>query len=273
MPGHSYFLGKDEDQARANLRTSLAPLFAEYLAQGYVSRFAESIRGYVQWLEVYNARGRARATRHRARANSPPPAVRPTQEIFSNPRITAASPDQQSSSLEVATLQTHKAQAARLAEQFIQQNSPLFQLLQVDVRRDYDGADVLLNIESHGAVGAVPLCSPLTARHDFGLVVQPRFSWAGIGPLLAEMGWLISPSPLILPLLKRIGATSPVVGPVVHGSCQIQTLLDRLDRRFEVITETRPAPKARIEWTEYATCQMPRGDFLSLSLYVPGPQG
>jgi hypothetical protein len=51
VPGHSYFLGRDEGQTRVNLRTSLAPLLAEYLAQGYVSGFAESIRGYLQWLE------------------------------------------------------------------------------------------------------------------------------------------------------------------------------------------------------------------------------
>ena len=51
VPGHSYFLGRDEDQVRTNLRASLAPLLAEYLAQGYVSGFAESIRGYMQWLE------------------------------------------------------------------------------------------------------------------------------------------------------------------------------------------------------------------------------
>lgn len=51
VPGHSYFLGKDEERARVDLRTSLAPLLDEYLAQGYVSGFAESIRGYRQWLE------------------------------------------------------------------------------------------------------------------------------------------------------------------------------------------------------------------------------
>ncbi len=50
VPGHSYFLAKDEAAARSNLRTSLAPLLAEYLAQGYVTGFAESIRGYLQWL-------------------------------------------------------------------------------------------------------------------------------------------------------------------------------------------------------------------------------
>lgn len=51
MPGHSYFLGRNDDAARINLRTSLGPLLDEYLAQGYVSGFAESIRGYRQWLE------------------------------------------------------------------------------------------------------------------------------------------------------------------------------------------------------------------------------
>jgi len=51
VPGHSYFLGKDEAHARANLKTSLVPLLTEYLAQGYVSGFAEPIRAYLQWLE------------------------------------------------------------------------------------------------------------------------------------------------------------------------------------------------------------------------------
>ena len=51
VPGHSYFLGKDEETVRMNLRTNLAPLLTEYLAQGYVSGFAEPIRGYLQWLE------------------------------------------------------------------------------------------------------------------------------------------------------------------------------------------------------------------------------
>ena len=51
VPGHSYFLGTDERLARRNLKTSLLPLLTEYLAQGYVSGFAESIRAYVQGLE------------------------------------------------------------------------------------------------------------------------------------------------------------------------------------------------------------------------------
>jgi len=51
VPGHSYFLGEDEGQAKVKLQTNLAPLLREYIAQGYVSGFAESIRSYLQWLE------------------------------------------------------------------------------------------------------------------------------------------------------------------------------------------------------------------------------
>ena len=51
VPGHSYFLGQDEERARTNLKTSLVPLLTEYLAQGYVSGFAEPIRAYLQWLD------------------------------------------------------------------------------------------------------------------------------------------------------------------------------------------------------------------------------
>jgi 5-methylcytosine-specific restriction protein B len=50
MPGHSYFLA-NEHFARSHLRTNLAPLLGEYVTQGYVTGFAESIRSYLQWLD------------------------------------------------------------------------------------------------------------------------------------------------------------------------------------------------------------------------------
>ena len=42
--------GSTRDEWRSAV-AGLAPLLSEYLAQGYVSGFAESIRGYMQWLE------------------------------------------------------------------------------------------------------------------------------------------------------------------------------------------------------------------------------
>ena len=50
VPGHSYFLEKDEKRAKENLHVHLEPLLEEYLAQGYVGGFAEPIRSYLQWL-------------------------------------------------------------------------------------------------------------------------------------------------------------------------------------------------------------------------------
>jgi len=51
VPGHSYFLESDESRAKRSLRVNLAPLLEEYLAQGYVSGFAEPIHGYLQMLK------------------------------------------------------------------------------------------------------------------------------------------------------------------------------------------------------------------------------
>jgi len=53
MPGHSYFLEKDETKAKESLRVSLAPLLEEYLAQGYVGGFAEPIRGFLQGIAAH----------------------------------------------------------------------------------------------------------------------------------------------------------------------------------------------------------------------------
>jgi 5-methylcytosine-specific restriction protein B len=49
MPGHSYFLAQD-DQADELLRTQLRPLLEEYIAQGYVTGFADEVRAYLDGL-------------------------------------------------------------------------------------------------------------------------------------------------------------------------------------------------------------------------------
>jgi hypothetical protein len=162
-----------------------------------------------------------------------------------------------------------QSQAARLADQFITQNRSLFGLLSVSVRRDYDGRDVLLLLESGSTVGAVPLRSPLTAKMEFGLIVQPRFPWPGIGPMLAEMGWLVSPTPLRLPLLQRSERKVPPWVLSFMVLARLQALLHRLERRFETTRERLPAPKGAVNWSEYATRHISHGDFLSIPCTFP----
>ena len=83
--------------------------------------------------------------------------------------------------------------AARLAEQFARLNEPLLRRFDVQLASRFDGSQVHLSFHAGNQVGAIPLLSPTTARPDFGLIVQPRFPWAGIGPLLAHMGWRVAP--------------------------------------------------------------------------------
>jgi 5-methylcytosine-specific restriction enzyme B len=53
MPGHSYFIARDgeDETALRSLQVSLVPLLEEYLAQGYVTGFADHVRGYCQWVQ------------------------------------------------------------------------------------------------------------------------------------------------------------------------------------------------------------------------------
>ena len=52
VPGHSYFLESDAQKAKRRLETTLKPLLEDYLAQGYVSSFAEAVRSYLQWIDA-----------------------------------------------------------------------------------------------------------------------------------------------------------------------------------------------------------------------------
>ena len=159
--------------------------------------------------------------------------------------------------------------AARLAEQFIEQNRRMTALLDVELQTTYDGREVGLLIRSGNSVGAIPLASPTSAQLDFGLVVQPRFPWAGIGPMLSEMGWRIAPNPLKLPLMHRSERRVPrwVLSSMIIA--RIKALLESLDRRFELVTESRPAPRGRVDWSRYATVALPRAQVMSIPCTFP----
>jgi hypothetical protein len=210
-----------------------------------------------------------RTTRRAAGARCPLLRVRPTNDIClelqDHTTVTKSAAD----FFAVRGAVDPASQAARLTDQFISQNRALLDLIQVTVRRDYDGRDVLLVMQSGSAVGALPLLSPLSAKPDFGIVVQPRFPWSGIGPMLAEMGWLVSPSPLRLPLLKRSERRVPPWVLSFMVLTRLKALLDRHERRFEIVREARAAPKGNVNWTEYCTREMPRAKFLSVPCTFP----
>ena len=165
-------------------------------------------------------------------------------------------------------LRDPNAQAARMAEQFVQQNRSLLSLLDVQIERDYDGNDVQLIMKAGSAVGAIPL-SPRPQPGLISVWSPTRFPWSGIGPMLAEMGWRIAPTPLRLPLLRRSERRVPVWVLSFMILTRMKVLLDSLDRRFELVTETRRAPRGSVRWEQYATRSMPTGNWLSLSCTFP----
>ncbi len=207
--------------------------------------------------------------RHRRPRLSPLPGVQPSKNICLELEDHSSIEESAVQFFGIKGAMDPQAQAARLADQFITQNRDLLEMLEVSVRRDYDGNDVLLRMESGSAVGAVPLISPFTARADYGLVVQPRFPWPGIGPMLAEMGWLVSPTPLRLPLLKRSERRVPLWVLSFMVLARLQALLDRMDRRFEFTEQDRLAPKGTVLWQQYATRNLPRGEFLAVPCVFP----
>ena len=52
IPGHSYFLEKENSKAIRSLNVNLVPLLEEYLSQGYVASFSSHIRAYLQWIDA-----------------------------------------------------------------------------------------------------------------------------------------------------------------------------------------------------------------------------
>jgi McrBC 5-methylcytosine restriction system component len=161
------------------------------------------------------------------------------------------------------------AQAARLAGQFVERNRGLLDNLGVVVEPQFDGTAVELAVRTDTRVGAIPLLSPTTGKPDYGLIIRPRFPWPGLGAMLGVMGWRIIPTPLRLPLLPRSERKIPPWVLSAMVLLRLKALLDRLERRFEIVADERLAPRGTVDWAAYASRQISRGQFLSVPCQFP----
>jgi len=87
--------------------------------------------------------------------------------------------------------------------------------------------------------------------------------------MLAEMGWLVSPTPLRLPLLKRSERRVPPWVLSFMVLARLKVLLERLERRFELTDQEQKAPKGSVRWQQYAVRNLSRGQFLSVPCTFP----
>src|SRR5713101_1323384 len=161
------------------------------------------------------------------------------------------------------------SQIARLADQFVELNRNAFRELELTVEPRYRNSSIELEVRTGAHIGAIPLISPTSGRHDYGLVIRPRFDWPGIGPILGATGWRVIPTPLSMPLLPRSERRVPpwVLSTIVLF--RLKGLLDQLERRFEITSEERSSPRGTIDWTRYLHRQISRARFLDVPCRFP----
>jgi hypothetical protein len=122
----------------------------------------------------------------------------------------------------------------------------------------------VLLIKPGGHTGAVPLRSAQTQAVVGGLVIRPRFEWAGVGRVLHETGWAASPEFLDLPLVPGSGREIPpwvLAGPAIG---RLRELLRAAKRGYRDRIEDLKQPRGRIHWTEYTSERMPAGKWDTL---------
>ncbi len=158
---------------------------------------------------------------------------------------------------------------ARLGRQFIELNRGRLNDLGVVCDLIHTGEHAQVRLMSSSVVGAIPLLSPTSGKSDYGLIVRPRFDWAGMGSILSLTGWKVVPEHLNLPLLPTSDRRVPtwLLSSIVL--LRIKAMLDRLDRRFELRREDRASPRGRIDWTAYASNRLPQAKMLSVPCVFP----
>jgi hypothetical protein len=149
-------------------------------------------------------------------------------------------------------------------EGFIRANEQA--LLRLDCRLDVAGGPngAVVLIKPGGHTGAVPLRSAHTQSVVGGLVIRPRFEWAGVGRVLHETGWTASPEFLDLLLVPGSGREIPawvLAGPVIG---RLAELLRTAKRGYRDKVEDLKRPRGRILWPEYTSKHLPSAKWQTL---------
>ena len=102
-----------------------------------------------------------------------------------------------------------------------------------------------------------------------GLVVKPRFGWAGVGEVMSETGWSASPTFLELPLVPGSARHVPpwvLAGPILF---RLWALLKTVTPGYAMHEEIRQTPRGRVLWSRYVAQSLTRGAWQRLPCRFP----
>lgn len=145
------------------------------------------------------------------------------------------------------------------SETFLRMNETPLRALDVraELSPSHEGAAVCLVPGGHA--GAIPLRSAQTGKVAGGLVVRPRFGWAGVGHVLGEIGWYTAPEFLEGPLVPGSGREVPpwvLAGPVIT---RLAEMLRSMRRGYAEAEAVLRRPRGRILWDRYRSESLVRG--------------
>ena len=156
-----------------------------------------------------------------------------------------------------------------VASNFLNVNFQSLSQLEIKSSISYDNDTVYIELRPNGVIGAVPLFSIETRRIIGGIIVEPRFGWNDIGPLLSTIGWSASPQLLNFPMIPGCAREIPpwvLAGPIIE---RLTILLKNINRGFSLINEIRESPRGRINWQEYISHSIAIGKFNKLPCSFP----
>jgi hypothetical protein len=141
----------------------------------------------------------------------------------------------------------------------------------LDVRPEVEGGPngLAVKLFPGARAGAAPLRSGVTGQVAGGLIVQPRFGWAGVGHILSETGWHAAPEFLSLPLVPGSAREVPpwvLAGPVLG---RIESLLRSLSLGYRQAEETLSRPRGTIVWKRYLRESFTTGNWHHLPCRFP----
>lgn len=155
------------------------------------------------------------------------------------------------------------------AETFLRFNKDALRALDVQGEITGNATGLLVKLVPGERAGATPLRSGLTGQVSGGLVVKPRFGWAGVGQILHETGWHAAPEFLDLPMVPGSAREVPpwvLAGPVLS---RLEALLRSISPGYRQAEEVLLKPRGHIIWTRYLSQSLARGTWHHMPCSFP----